>query len=285
MSDPLAAVIDAKVGEVAHEAGALGETRLMLLGGLMLADEVGQLARRARRRQRADRPSRNRNRCRRGARDRGAGGRRAEIGNHGGAIGADPLFSAPACGGSDRVIGGLLQLGDSLSRALLFAGFAVSFPASGGKGFGFVAEWPGDRHAIVQDDWRWRGCGARLWLRARRRRRSRPDQARFREIYKQLVETNTTLSSRKLHGRRPRDGRPARRPPVPGRRPDLFRHAGTPQGRRRGRDPPWPRSERQGHPAARPPRCRRGQSARTGPAIPSSSSRRTAISTAAARRT
>jgi cell division protein ZapA len=39
----LAAVIDAKVEEVAHEAGALGETRLMLLGGLMLADEVGQL--------------------------------------------------------------------------------------------------------------------------------------------------------------------------------------------------------------------------------------------------
>ena len=39
----LAAVIDAKVAEVAHEAGALGETRLMLLGGLMLADEVSQL--------------------------------------------------------------------------------------------------------------------------------------------------------------------------------------------------------------------------------------------------
>jgi cell division protein ZapA len=39
----LAAVIDAKVGEVAHEAGALGETRLMLLGALMLADEVSQL--------------------------------------------------------------------------------------------------------------------------------------------------------------------------------------------------------------------------------------------------
>jgi cell division protein ZapA len=39
----LAAVIDAKVAEVAHEAGALGETRLMLLGGLMLADEVAQL--------------------------------------------------------------------------------------------------------------------------------------------------------------------------------------------------------------------------------------------------
>jgi cell division protein ZapA len=39
----LAALIDAKVGEVAHEAGALGETRLMLLGGLMLADEVSQL--------------------------------------------------------------------------------------------------------------------------------------------------------------------------------------------------------------------------------------------------
>lgn len=39
----LAGVIEAKVAEVAHEAGALGETRLMLLGGLMLADEVGQL--------------------------------------------------------------------------------------------------------------------------------------------------------------------------------------------------------------------------------------------------
>ncbi len=39
----LAEVIDAKIAEIAHEAGALGETRLMLLGGLMLADEVGQL--------------------------------------------------------------------------------------------------------------------------------------------------------------------------------------------------------------------------------------------------
>ena len=41
----LAAVIDAKICEVAHEAGALGDTRLMLLGGLMLADEVGHLRR------------------------------------------------------------------------------------------------------------------------------------------------------------------------------------------------------------------------------------------------
>ena len=39
----MAGVIEAKVAEVAHEAGALGETRLMLLGGLMLADEVGKL--------------------------------------------------------------------------------------------------------------------------------------------------------------------------------------------------------------------------------------------------
>ncbi len=39
----LAAVIDAKVREIAPDAGALGETRLMLLGGLMLADEINQL--------------------------------------------------------------------------------------------------------------------------------------------------------------------------------------------------------------------------------------------------
>ena len=39
----LAALIDAKVREIAPDAGALGETRLMLLGGLMLADEVSQL--------------------------------------------------------------------------------------------------------------------------------------------------------------------------------------------------------------------------------------------------
>ena len=39
----LATLIDAKIREIAPDAGALGETRLMLLGGLMLADEVGQL--------------------------------------------------------------------------------------------------------------------------------------------------------------------------------------------------------------------------------------------------
>ena len=39
----LAGVIDAKVREIAQDAGALGETRLMLLGGLMLADEAGRL--------------------------------------------------------------------------------------------------------------------------------------------------------------------------------------------------------------------------------------------------
>ncbi len=39
----LAALIDAKVREIAPDAGAPGETRLMLLGGLMLADEVNQL--------------------------------------------------------------------------------------------------------------------------------------------------------------------------------------------------------------------------------------------------
>lgn len=39
----LAALIDAKVREIAPDAGALGETRLILLGGLMLADEVSQL--------------------------------------------------------------------------------------------------------------------------------------------------------------------------------------------------------------------------------------------------
>ena len=39
----LASLIDAKVREIAPDAGALGETRLMLLGALMLADEVNQL--------------------------------------------------------------------------------------------------------------------------------------------------------------------------------------------------------------------------------------------------
>ena len=32
----------------------------------------------------------------------------------------------------------------------------------------------------------------------------RPDQAKFREIYKELVETNTTLSSGELHRWPPR---------------------------------------------------------------------------------
>ena len=39
----LAVLIDAKVTEIAGDAAALGETRLMLLGGLMLADDVNQL--------------------------------------------------------------------------------------------------------------------------------------------------------------------------------------------------------------------------------------------------
>ena len=40
----LAGLIDAKVREIAPDGGALGETRLMLLGALMLADEVHQLS-------------------------------------------------------------------------------------------------------------------------------------------------------------------------------------------------------------------------------------------------
>ena len=39
----LAELIDARVREIAPDAGALGDTRLMLLGALMLADEVGNL--------------------------------------------------------------------------------------------------------------------------------------------------------------------------------------------------------------------------------------------------
>ena len=39
----LAEIIDARVREIAPDAGALGDTRLMLLGALMLADEVGNL--------------------------------------------------------------------------------------------------------------------------------------------------------------------------------------------------------------------------------------------------
>lgn len=39
----LATLIDEKVTEIAGDAAALGETRLILLGGLMLADDVNQL--------------------------------------------------------------------------------------------------------------------------------------------------------------------------------------------------------------------------------------------------
>ena len=39
----LAEIIDARVREIAPDAGAMGETRLILLGALMLADEVGGL--------------------------------------------------------------------------------------------------------------------------------------------------------------------------------------------------------------------------------------------------
>ncbi len=39
----LALLLDAKVREIAPDAGQLGETRLMLLGALMIADEVDGL--------------------------------------------------------------------------------------------------------------------------------------------------------------------------------------------------------------------------------------------------
>ena len=39
----LATLIDDKVKDIASDAAALGETRLILLGGLMLADDVNQL--------------------------------------------------------------------------------------------------------------------------------------------------------------------------------------------------------------------------------------------------
>jgi len=39
----LAELVDARVREIAPDAGAMGETRLMLLAALMLADEVGNL--------------------------------------------------------------------------------------------------------------------------------------------------------------------------------------------------------------------------------------------------
>ena len=39
----LAAVIDAKVREVAPEAGQLGETRLMLMGALLIADDLSEV--------------------------------------------------------------------------------------------------------------------------------------------------------------------------------------------------------------------------------------------------
>ena len=39
----LAEIVDARVREIAPDAGPMGETRLMLLAALMLADEVGNL--------------------------------------------------------------------------------------------------------------------------------------------------------------------------------------------------------------------------------------------------
>ena len=39
----LAEIIDARVREIAPDAGAMGETRLILLGALMLADEAAGL--------------------------------------------------------------------------------------------------------------------------------------------------------------------------------------------------------------------------------------------------
>ncbi len=39
----LAASVDAQVRQVAREVGALGETRLMLMGALVMADEIAEL--------------------------------------------------------------------------------------------------------------------------------------------------------------------------------------------------------------------------------------------------
>src|SRR5271156_6596349 len=39
----LAASVDAQVRQVAHDVGGLGETRLMLMGALVMADDIAEL--------------------------------------------------------------------------------------------------------------------------------------------------------------------------------------------------------------------------------------------------
>ena len=70
---------------------------------------------------------------------------------------------------------------------------------------------------------------------------SRPDQPKFRALYKELVETNTTLSSGSctLAAQRMAAAFEGRR--VSRCRSASFQRQGTSQGRRAGRDPAWQR--------------------------------------------
>src|SRR5579864_8106929 len=70
-------------------------------------------------------------------------------------------------------------------------------------------------------------------------------EQRFRELYKELVETNTTLSAgRRTHGGKTQGGR------LPRQRPPPIRSTGSPQGRgARGGVPRTP-SAAEGDPAA-----------------------------------
>ena len=83
-------------------------------------------------------------------------------------------------------------------------------------------------------------------------------EEQFRELYKELVETNTTLSS--ATARWPPSAWPrASRPPASRRRPAHLHRAGSPEGRRPGRDLSGARPEAQGDSAAGPHRRGRGQ--------------------------
>ena len=78
----------------------------------------------------------------------------------------------------------------------------------------------------------------------------RPDQIKFREIYKELVETNTTLSSGSCTLAAERMAARLKAAGYPDADLHPFAAPGPSQGRRAGGGAAWQRSECQGDPAA-----------------------------------
>ena len=110
----------------------------------------------------------------------------------------------------------------------------------------------------------------------------RPDQVAYRELFRELVETNTTLSAGSCTEAAAKMAARLRKAGMPEQDIHLFEVARAPEGRRPGRGAAAAAIRRRRRSCCSPTSTWSRRNARTGPGTPSRWSRKTAISTRAA---